>query len=75
MKVAITSQGKELSSEIDLRFGRAKWFMVMDTDYLRVCQRVKVCDIFRKPDPYDWLFGGTFPFISNHVFSDLLQEK
>ena len=32
MKVAITSQGKELSSEIDLRFGRAKWIIVVDTE-------------------------------------------
>lgn len=31
MKVAITSQGKELSSEIDPRFGRAKWLLVVDT--------------------------------------------
>lgn len=32
MKVAVTSQGKELSSEIDPRFGRAKWLIVVDTD-------------------------------------------
>ena len=32
MKIAITSQGKELSSEIDLRFGRAKWLIVVDTE-------------------------------------------
>jgi len=32
MKVAITAQGKELSSEIDLRFGRAKWLIVVDTE-------------------------------------------
>jgi len=32
MKIAITSQGKELSSEIDPRFGRAKWFIVVDTE-------------------------------------------
>jgi len=31
MKIAITAQGKELSSEIDLRFGRAKWLIVVDT--------------------------------------------
>ena len=29
MKIAITAQGKELSSEIDLRFGRAKWIIVV----------------------------------------------
>ena len=32
MKIAITAQGKELSSEIDLRFGRAKWLLVVDSE-------------------------------------------
>ena len=32
MKIAITAEGKELSSEIDLRFGRAKVLLVVDTD-------------------------------------------
>ena len=32
MKIAITSQGKELSSEIDLRFGRAKFLLVVDSE-------------------------------------------
>ncbi|MFZ2147485.1 MAG: NifB/NifX family molybdenum-iron cluster-binding protein [Sedimentisphaerales bacterium] len=32
MKVAVTSQGKELSSELDPRFGRAKWLIVVDTE-------------------------------------------
>jgi len=32
MKVVVTSQGKELSSEIDPRFGRAKWLLVVDTE-------------------------------------------
>ena len=32
MKIAITAQGKELSSEIDLRFGRAKWIIVVDSE-------------------------------------------
>ena len=31
MKVVVTSQGQELSSEIDPRFGRAKWLFLMDT--------------------------------------------
>jgi predicted Fe-Mo cluster-binding NifX family protein len=31
MKIAITAQSKELSSEIDLRFGRAKWIIVVDS--------------------------------------------
>ncbi len=32
MKVAVTAQGKELSSEIDSRFGRARWLIVVDTE-------------------------------------------
>ena len=32
MKIAVTSQGSELSSEIDLRFGRSKWILLFDTE-------------------------------------------
>jgi predicted Fe-Mo cluster-binding NifX family protein len=32
MKIAVTAQGKELSSEIDLRFGRAEWLIVIDSE-------------------------------------------
>jgi len=32
MKVAITSQGPDINSAIDLRFGRAKYFIVVDTE-------------------------------------------
>jgi predicted Fe-Mo cluster-binding NifX family protein len=32
MKVAVTSQGRELSSPVDPRFGRAKYFLVVDTE-------------------------------------------
>jgi predicted Fe-Mo cluster-binding NifX family protein len=32
MIIAITSQGKELNSEVDPRFGRAQYFIVLDTD-------------------------------------------
>jgi len=32
MKIAITAQGKEVSSEIDLRFGRARWIIIVDTE-------------------------------------------
>ena len=32
MKIAITATGKELSSAVDPRFGRAKFFIVVDTD-------------------------------------------
>ena len=32
MKVAVTSQGRELSSDVDTRFGRAKFFIVVDAE-------------------------------------------
>lgn len=32
MKVAITTQGTNLTDELDLRFGRAKRFLIVDTD-------------------------------------------
>ncbi len=32
MKIAITSQGSEMSSMIDPRFGRSKFFIVVDTE-------------------------------------------
>lgn len=32
MKLAISSKGKELTASIDPRFGRAKWFIIADTD-------------------------------------------
>ena len=32
MKVLVTSQGNELNSPVDPRFGRAKFFMVVDTE-------------------------------------------
>jgi len=32
VKIAVTTQRKELSSEIDTRFGRAKWLIVVDTE-------------------------------------------
>jgi len=32
VKVAVTSQGNVLSSQIDVHFGRARYFLVVDTD-------------------------------------------
>jgi len=32
MKIAVTARGKELSSEVDQRFGRAKWLVVVDIE-------------------------------------------
>lgn len=32
MKIAITSQGQDLTSDVDPRFGRAKFFIVVDTE-------------------------------------------
>jgi len=32
MRVAITAQGRELSSPVESRFGRAKFFVIVDTE-------------------------------------------
>jgi predicted Fe-Mo cluster-binding NifX family protein len=32
MKIAVTSTGKTLDSQIDLRFGRAAYFIIVDTE-------------------------------------------
>ena len=32
MKIAVSSQGKDLSSQVDPRFGRAPYFIIYDTD-------------------------------------------
>ena len=32
MKLVITSQGPDMNSPVDPRFGRAKWFLLVDTE-------------------------------------------
>lgn len=32
MKIAVTSQGQDMGAQVDPRFGRAKWFLIVDTD-------------------------------------------
>lgn len=32
MKIAVTAEGKELSAKVDSRFGRARFFIVADTE-------------------------------------------
>ncbi len=32
MKLLVTAEGKELESNIDPRFGRAQWFLLIDTE-------------------------------------------
>jgi predicted Fe-Mo cluster-binding NifX family protein len=36
MKVVVTAQGNSLDALVDPRFGRAAWFLVIDTDTLAV---------------------------------------
>ena len=32
MKIAVTARGKDIESQVDPRFGRAKYFLVVDTE-------------------------------------------
>ena len=40
MKIAITSQGQDLNSQMDPRFGRAAFILIVDTD----CPKLEVID-------------------------------
>jgi predicted Fe-Mo cluster-binding NifX family protein len=35
MKIAVTSTGKDLSSDLDLRFGRAAYFIIVDPESMK----------------------------------------
>lgn len=32
MRIAVSSQGQDLEGDVDQRFGRAPWFLIVDTD-------------------------------------------
>jgi predicted Fe-Mo cluster-binding NifX family protein len=32
MKIAVSSEGAEITAGMDLRFGRARWFLIFDTE-------------------------------------------
>ncbi|HOL66201.1 MAG TPA: NifB/NifX family molybdenum-iron cluster-binding protein [bacterium] len=34
MKIAVTATGKSLDEQVDQRFGRCRWFLIVDTDSL-----------------------------------------
>ena len=36
MKICVTSQGKELDSIIDSRFGRCQYFLIIDSETMKV---------------------------------------
>jgi predicted Fe-Mo cluster-binding NifX family protein len=35
MRIAVTSQGQDLEGEVEQRFGRAPWFLIVDTETLK----------------------------------------
>ncbi len=47
MKIAVSAQGEDLSSLLDPRFGRAKWFILYDTDAERheVLENVQIAGL------------------------------
>jgi len=40
MKIAITSTGKDLNTQIDPRFGRCQYFLIVDTDTME-CEAIE----------------------------------
>ena len=36
MKIAVTSTGRTIDSEVDVRFGRSPYFLIVDTDTMEV---------------------------------------
>jgi len=38
MKICVTSQGQDLSSEIDPRFGRARCFIIYDLSLIHISE-------------------------------------
>lgn len=40
MKIAITSTGNTLESTVDPRFGRAAWFLIVDTDTMQLLEAI-----------------------------------
>ncbi|WP_321494217.1 NifB/NifX family molybdenum-iron cluster-binding protein [uncultured Desulfobacter sp.] len=41
MKLCITSTGKEINANVDPRFGRAPWFLIIDTDTGNIIEAVE----------------------------------
>ena len=36
MKIAVSSEGTSLDSQVDIRFGRAKYFLIVDSETMEV---------------------------------------
>ncbi|MCP3873425.1 MAG: dinitrogenase iron-molybdenum cofactor biosynthesis protein [Desulfobacteraceae bacterium] len=49
MKIAVTAQGNKLDSELDPRFGRASYILIVDTETLEfeACDNAKNKDAFK----------------------------
>jgi predicted Fe-Mo cluster-binding NifX family protein len=49
MKVAVTAQGKDLGDQVDPRFGRCPYFLVVDTDTM-VAEAIENPNLARDSD-------------------------